>query len=164
VVRRVCHVISLASTRKLRKLFLIGQESFAHAIGPSCYITFYPFALSHWGQMDNAIVICLHIFHYLTILPLIVLEGSGFTTRSFCSELQLCQYLAKSYWIAYRPVIRNELAVEHAKFGTCWDRIFVASQQTFPFIEVMQISILTGIYEDSSEALLMIPQVHGYHI
>ena len=102
MVRRVCHVISLASTRKLRKLFLIGQESFAHAIGPSCYITFYPFALSHWGQMDNAIVICLHIF--------------------------------------------------------------VASQQTFPFIEVMQISIFTGIYEDSSEALLMIPQVHGYHI
>jgi len=42
--------------------------------------------------------------------------------------------------------------------------IFVASQQTFPFIEVMQISIFTGIYEDSSEALLMIPQVHGYHI
>jgi len=41
---------------------------------------------------------------------------------------------------------------------------FVANQQPFPFIEAMQISIFTGIYEDSPEALLMIPQVYSYHI
>lgn len=91
----VRHVTSLS-------FFILVTEEMQHdahhmSHNHCLYITFYPFALSHWGQMDNAIVICLHIFQYLIILPLIILEGSGFTMRSFCSELQLCQYLAKSH-------------------------------------------------------------------
>ena len=141
------------------------------------YITFYPFAFLTGAKL----IMFAHLsLQNRQVANKVRFERTPLCTVSLLSHLATGHFggfwyynvlalfritvvpiLAKSHWIEYYPVIRDKLAVEHAKDLLRPFFCYAANQQPFPCIEVMQISIFTSI---CSEALLMIPQVYSYHI